>query len=401
MPQPLYLDNAATSWPKPRAVTNAITSALTTPLGNPARGAHRPALDAARHLDTTRSRLARLINAESPNRIVLTAGCTDALNLAIHATLDARRRAEPKAPLHAVATALDHNAVLRPLAWEADRHNVKVTHTPITHAGLIDPDALETALTEHTALVCLPHASNVTGVIQPIADLAARIRSRAPDALILVDGAQTAGVLPIDVRALNTDFYAFGAHKALRSIAGIGALYVSQRAHHATASNHDPPMFHVEPHRQGGTGHDSASLLIKPDLPSAFEPGTPNLLAAIALTAAIDHLDPTALDNERAALAPLYDWLATRADVRAPHAGTPRVGVLSLDTTDAAMNPHDIAAILDADFDIATRAGLHCAPLAHAALNTAEQGMLRISTSPDTTPGDIARLTAALDQILA
>lgn len=405
----IYLDNAATSWPRSPVLAQALADAARTPLGNPGRAAHTPALHAHRILSELRDDMAFLLGVTDPSRLILTPGCTHALNLAILGVLIPRltRRSNASAllPLRVITTALDHNAVRRPLAAAAalardihpnhDRPLEIVVVAP-DHAGFVHADSIRPHINDATVLVTIPHASNVIGTVQPIAEIAALLRAHPARPLLLVDAAQTAGLLPIHADQWHADLVACSAHKALLGPTGIGALALSTRVH-------QPPDSWIHPLLTGGSGADSLDENAPSNLPDRLEPGTPNVIAAAALLAVLRDRslpDPSArLDHERSLVRRLMDRIRNDAVLRArliplgPADRADTIGILALDTHP--LDPHAIAASLDASYHIAVRAGLHCAPLASG------RPTLRISPGPFTTPQEIDALVHALHAILS
>src|SRR5581483_11439496 len=250
-----YLDNAATSFPKPESVYRALDEFARAHLANPGRAGHKMALAAERALDDCRHLLNQLFHGEGPPRFVFTLNCTDALNMAFKGVL--------KDGDHVITTDLEHNSVSRPLRAMELAGKISLTRLRADQGGTIDPDAIRKAITPKTRLIAQTHASNVLGTVQPIADIGRIARER--DVLFLVDAAQTAGVVPIDIQALHIDLLAFPAHKSLLGPTGTGALYVGSRAN-------------VGAWREGGTGGDSSSETQPREFPYFLEGGTPNVL---------------------------------------------------------------------------------------------------------------------------
>ncbi|MBY0513577.1 MAG: aminotransferase class V-fold PLP-dependent enzyme, partial [Gemmataceae bacterium] len=265
---------------------------------------------------------------------------------------------------------------------------ITLTRVPADAGGTVDPAAVEAAITPTTRLIALTHASNVLGTIQPVGDVG-RI-AREHDLLFLVDAAQTAGVVPIDVQALCVDLLAFPGHKSLLGPTGTGALYVGPRV--------DP-----RPWREGGTGGDSLTPTQPADFPHVLEGGTPNVLGIAGLVAGLDFVEERGVDAIRKHEVELCDRLrvalAELPGFEVYGHGDParRVGTVSF-RCDAVPAP-DLGAILDTSFDIAVRPGLHCAPYVHKALGTAPDGLVRVSPGPFTTDADIDRLIGALKEI--
>jgi cysteine desulfurase / selenocysteine lyase len=269
----IYLDNAATSFPKPEGVYAALDHFARHSLANPGRAGHKMALAAEHALDDARHRLNRLFNGKNPERWVFTLNGTDALNMAFKGVLTEGD--------HVVTTDLEHNSVSRPLVALAEAGHITLTRVLADAGGTVDPAAIEAAMTPKTRLVALTHASNVLGTVQPVAEIGLLVRSR--DALFLVDAAQTAGVVPIDVQAMCIDLLAFPGHKSLLGPTGTGALYVGSRAH-------------LRPWREGGTGGDSSTPTQPRDFPYYLEGGTPNVLGVRGLVAGLDFVEERGLE---------------------------------------------------------------------------------------------------------
>lgn len=375
----MYFDHAATSWPKPPEVLAAMQACLERAGGNPGRSGHRAAVEAHRTLREARRKVAGLLGGVDPDRVVFTLNGTDALNLAIKGAV--------RPGDHVVYTAADHNSVHRPVHALMLRGVITSTCVDVDGDGVVDPDEVRRAITGRTRLVALPHASNVTGVIQPARDVIRAVHEH--DALVLLDAAQTAGVLDLKVGEISADLVAFPGHKALRGPTGTGILYVGPRAD-------------LQPLREGGTGGESDSPLQPEALPTRMEAGTPNTVGIAGLSAALDVVRPeTALAHERALLRRLVSRLDEARGMRVlgPADVERRVGVLSL--TIEGVDPQDAAAILDESFDIAVRAGLHCAPNLHRALGTYPSGTLRVSFGVSNTEAEVDALAEALKQIAA
>jgi cysteine desulfurase family protein len=376
----IYLDNAATSFPKPEGVYRALDHFARHSLANPGRSGHKMALESEHALANARHRLNRFFNGRSPDRWAFALNCTDALNMAFKGVLDDGD--------HVVTTALEHNSVSRPLAALAAAKRITLTRVPADAGGTVDPDAIRAAVGPKTRLVALTHASNVLGTVQPVAEVGRIARER--DLLFLVDAAQTAGVIPVDVQAMGIDLLALPGHKSLLGPTGTGALYVGPRAK-------------VRPWREGGTGGDSLTPTQPTDYPHALEGGTPNVLGVAGLVAGLDFVEGRGLDAIRAHEVALCDRLrAALADLPDfdvfGHADPARrVGALAFRW--GGLAAPELAGLLDTRFDVAVRPGLHCAPYAHAALGTSPDGLVRVSPGPFSTEADIDHLIDALQQI--
>lgn len=376
-----YLDNAATSFPKPEAVYQKLDQFARLNLANPGRTSHKMALTAEQELHQCRHLLNQLLNGEGSERIIFTMNCTDSLNIAMKGLLTAGD--------HVVTTNLEHNSVSRPLEALVDAGTVTLTRVNADEGGTVQPETIRAALTPKTKLVVMTHASNVLGTIQPISDIGEIVRKHG--ALFLVDAAQTVGVVPVDVRGMQVDLVAFPGHKALLGPTGTGALYVGSRAH---------------PHawREGGTGGDSMSRVQPSELPFYLEGGTPNVLGVAGLRTGIEFVSQQTMSiiwqHENELVSKLVEYLKQRGDctIYGHLDSSKRVGTLSFSHPD--LDSPDIGAILDTSFDIAVRPGLHCSPYIHRALGTAPKGTVRVSPGIFNTAEDIDRLIEALSQIL-
>lgn len=392
----IYLDNAATSWPKPACVGEAMVDFLNTKAGNPGRGGHSLARAASDLVEEARFKIARLINAPSPSRIVLTHGCTDSLNLAIHGVIRAAQRHGCDGPVPVLSSVLEHNAVLRTLHCYATDEKIRLNLVTCDERALINLDDLREKCTECTALVCLTHASNAVGTIQPIQEAINIVREIAPEALVLVDCAQTLGHFPIDVQEMGIDLLAIAGHKGLNGPTGTGALYLSCRAFPDNCTQENARVFCE---RRGGTGSKAPGLEMPTQLPDALEAGTANAVGFAGLVAAIDAMDPSHHDHEMMLTQQILDGLKEIDGVIIY--GTPgiegRTPVVLFNIGD--LPPRAVADILDKQHNIATRAGSHCAPLAHTALGNGEDGGVRVSPGPSTTTDDIEILIDAVRSI--
>jgi cysteine desulfurase family protein len=380
----IYLDNAATSFPKPEPVYQALDRFARTSLANPGRAGHRMAVAAERTLDAARHALNQLFRGAGPERWIFTLNCTDGLNLAIKGVVQPGD--------HVITTDLEHNSISRPLVALQKAGVITLTRVPSAD-GYVDPESIRQAITPRTALIAMTHASNVLGTVQPIEAIAAI--ARAGGVLFLVDAAQSAGVVPIDLSATPIDLLAFPGHKALYGPTGTGALYVGPRSDGK-----------LRPWREGGTGGDSSSATQPADLPYFLEGGTPNVLGVAGLAAGAawvaEHGPDTLRQHEVDLLELVVEWISDSEEWRIAGRWDPaaHVGALSLFVPDS-LSPQDLGAILDTSFDIAVRPGLHCAPYIHRALGSFPDGTMRLSPGPFTTRDDIAAFLKALTEITA
>ena len=376
----LYLDNAATSFPKPEVVYRELQDYLRRDGANPGRGGHQWAVRVEKTLDDTRSLLARFFGMDDYRRVIFTLNGTDSLNMAIKGVV--------RPGDHVVTSLLEHNSVSRPLKQLESDGIISLTQLPFSQEGFIDPDDFRRALTSRTRLVVLLHASNVLGTMQPVAEVGGICRRH--EALFLVDAAQTAGIVPIDMQAMQIDLLAFPGHKALFGPPGIGVLLVGQRVQ---------PV----PWREGGTGFDSEDPVQPRQLPYLLEGGTPNTLGVAALRAGLGFVTGEGLDrirgHEQRLLTRLIESLRDNPKIRLYGSLdlSRRVGSLALNRE--GYTASEVGMILDNAFEIAVRPGLHCAPYLHRELGTAPEGAIRISPGYFNTEEDIERCLSALEQL--
>ena len=404
----IYLDNAATSWPKPESVYQAVDR-YQRENGAPAgRSGYVEAVEASRIVSEARRLTARFLGVSDPRRIVWAQNGTDALNLALHGLL---RHGD-----HVVTTDVEHNSVLRPLYWLAEHRSVDTTYVPCDGAGWVDPGEIERAIRPTTRLIVVTHASNVTGAVQDlaaIADLSARHGT-----LLLVDAAQTLGQWPLSIsgepgissdpgvsggagvsteapgelgRGLSgVDLIAAPGHKGLLGPLGTGLLYVGPRAE---------PL--LETVRQGGTGTSSEDERQPRELPERFEPGNLNVAGLAGLAAGLAHVLDTGVEAMREhhgrLTQRLIDGLDGVGGVRrhGPATADRQVGVVGFEVS--GYDPQELSALLDASFGVQCRAGLHCAPRVHRSLGTLDRGgLVRFSVGWRTTADEIDAAVAAL-----
>ncbi len=378
-----YFDNAATSWPKPESVYAAVDHYQRAVGTSPARSVYAEAVEADRTIDAGRAAISRLIDGESPERIVFALNGTDALNLAIHGIV--------RPGDHVVTSVVDHNSVLRPLRWLEDRGVAEVTRVECGREGIVDPADFRAALRPETRLVALVHASNVTGAIQPVGEVGKIVREHG--ALLLVDAAQSLGHVPISVREMGIDLLAAPGHKGLLGPLGTGLLYIAPGVED-----------HLESVRQGGTGTHSDEDRQPDQLPDKYEPGNLNAMGVFGLKAGVEYVANRTVEEIRRHAVELTrrlrDGLAAipGARVHGPSDPEKQVGVVSLTLDGYA--PQELAAILDASFRIQVRAGIHCAPLMHRALGTlASGGTVRFSLGPFNTNEQVDLAIEAVEAV--
>jgi cysteine desulfurase family protein len=379
----IYLDNAATTFPKPEPVYAAVDDCLRRYGVSPGRSGADLAVAAGERVQAVRAALDRLFAnpAGDPDRVVFTANATDALNLALQGLC--------RPGDHVVATVLDHNSVLRPLHELAAARRLEFDLAPAGADGRVDPEAIAALLRPQTRLVVATHASNVFGTVQDAAAVGALCRARG--VLFVLDAAQSAGQVPVDMGALRADVVVFTGHKSLLGPMGVGGLVLG-------------PGVEPEPIRWGGTGVRSALLTQPRELPHRLETGTPNLPGLVGLLAGLTWLQergrPALHAAETALCDRLRDGLTELPGLRLLHArGGARVPVLSCVL--AGMDAEEVGARLDVDHGVIVRTGLHCAPLAHVHAGTSPRGAVRFSFGPCNRDDDVDRTLDAMRTLAA
>jgi cysteine desulfurase family protein len=388
----IYLNCAATSHQRPECVVSAVTDALRT-FGSCGRGAHESELAAARSIALARERVSALLGFGHPERLVFAANATEALNMAILGTVPDGGRV--------VATDWDHNSTLRPLYRLRDERGVSLSFAAADRRGVLDMGALVDAIVPGTSLVCLTHASNLTGNVLAREELARVVAAaHAAGALVLLDCAQTAGARPINMDELGIDLVAFTGHKALMGPQGTGGLAVA-------------PGVNVHPVLRGGTGVLSFEEGQPEGYPEHLEAGTLNGHGIAGLSAAAAWIAEKGLDaihahdlaltrrfvtGARRVGATVYgDFPATEEGLLAP--GFDHAPVVSVNLP--GWESSEVADVLGHDYDIAVRAGGHCAPRMHRALSTQETGAVRFSFGCFTTERDVDAALAALAELVS
>jgi len=352
----IYLDNAATSWPKPEAVYQAVDDFQRNLGAAAGRGAYASAQTSDRLVTNLRAGIRRLFEAPDETDVVFMQNGTDALNLCLFGLLQPGD--------HVITSVAEHNSVIRPLARLANERDVSVTYLSCESDGILLPATVAGAIQPNTRLIAITHASNVTGAVQPIHDIATLARDNG--ALTLVDAAQTAGHIPISLSRMPIDMLATSGHKGLWGPFGTGVVCLAA----GLAEK-------IHPSRLGGTGVRSESVEPPPSGPERFETGNLNMAGLAGLAAAVAQLLESGTQHQERMQQPQ------------------RVGLVAFDLD--GYDCHEVASILDSAFQIEVRAGLHCAPQMHAAL--CSRGTTRASWSSFTKDGEILRLAEALQQI--
>jgi cysteine desulfurase/selenocysteine lyase len=378
----LYFDNAATSWPKPESVYQVMDAFARNAAGNPGRSSHAMAVAASSAIYDTRVRIAKFFGAESPTQIAFTLNATDALNIAIKGVL--------RPGDHVISTMLEHNSVIRPLAGLANKGVISLDRVSCGASGIIDPEEIRKLLKPKTRLIAITHCSNVLGTLQPIQEVAQI--AKAHGALLLVDGAQSAGVIDINVAKIGIDLFAAPGHKGLLGPMGTGFLYVR-------------PGLELAGFREGGTGTRSEEPLQPEEMPDHLEAGTLNGVGLAGLGAGLKFLQEqgpgAALAHERKLASRFSQGLREVQGITLHGDPNParRVGIVCFSL--AGMEPVDLGAILDQSFEIAARSGLHCAPDTHRMLGTLPQGTMRFSFGQFNTLEQVDEALVAIRSIAA
>jgi cysteine desulfurase family protein len=360
----IYFDNAATTWPKPPAVTEAMVHFLKEVGASPGRAAHRRAVESGRIVYHAREAVAELFNAPNPLRIVFGANVTEALNLALRGIL--------RGGDHVITSSMEHNSVMRPLR-ELERHGVQLTVVPCSSEGRLDPGDVEAAIRPNTVMVALNHASNVIGTLLPVADVGRIARER--DLLLLADAAQTGGAYPVDVQADLIDLLGFTGHKSLYGPLGTGGLIIGERVE----------VTRLRPLKRGGTGSNS-ELEEQPDfLPDMCESGTLNAVGLAGLAAGVrwvlDQGVESIRDHEVAMTQRLIDGLRIVNGVTVYGGLDAQRQTATVSFNVSGMAPSEVGLRLDEEYGIMCRVGLHCAPAAHKTIGTFPDGAVRFGLS--------------------
>jgi cysteine desulfurase / selenocysteine lyase len=383
MQDTIYLDNAATTFPKPPSVLEGMSAFYARYGISPGRSGSGLAQTAARMVDETRRELHGFFNSPSTdyNRLVFGANATAALNLALQGVLQDGD--------HVVTTQLEHNSVLRPLEMLKRAGRIGYETVGFDDQGFVDPDLIASAITKDTRMVVINHGSNVLGSVQDLRAVGEICRDR--EIVFLVDAAQTAGLVPVDMTASCIDLVAFTGHKSLLGPVGIGGLAVG-------------PDVPIRSTQWGGTGVESASLTQPDRFPYRLEAGTPNVLGIAGLHEGLAYVRVKGQDKllarELDLRTRLHNGLAQISGIRLlgpPPGDAPQVPVLSCLLK--GMDPEEAGNRLDIDHNIIVRTGLHCAPLVHKALGCAEQGAIRFSMGPQNTEADIDKALEAMLQL--
>ena len=378
----IYLDNAATSWPKPPQVKEAMIKYIEKIGANPGRSGHLLSVEAARILYEARETLAKLFHVRDPLRIVFTLNATESINLALRGLL--------KPGNHIITSSMEHNSVMRPLR-ELERQGIELSILPCSDRGWLDPKEVERKIQPNTTMVVLNHASNVTGALLPVKEVA--LITRKHDLLFLVDAAQTAGAHPINVEQDGIDLLAFTGHKSLYGPQGTGGLVIGDRVDEKE----------MIPLKRGGTGSRS-EFEEQPDfLPDRFESGTPNGVGIAGLLAGTQFVLERGIEKIRREESRLMDKLMEglreipQARFYSPENKKNRIATFSFNL--GQRSPSDVALRLEKEFGILCRSGLHCAPAAHRTIGTFPEGTVRFSLSQFNSQDEMETAVQAVSRI--
>ena len=375
----IYLDNAATTYPKPESVYEAVLDCMKNYCANPGRAGYKLAMRAAREIYDTRENISKLFNIDNPMNIVFTSNATDSLNLAIKGSVSSGD--------HIITTSMEHNSVIRPIK-ALEEYGIENTIVNCDKDGFLNYKDLENAIRPNTKLIVTTHASNVCGTLIDIKRVGEIAKKH--NILYLVDASQTAGVYQIDVKSMNIDMLAAPGHKCLFGPQGTGILYIREG-------------LSIQILKEGGTGSRSEELF-QPDLvPDRYESGTNNTPGIAGLNAGIKFILEEGIDNIRKYEEELCKYMIDRLS-EVPNIiiyGTKNIeekaAVIALNIGN--MDSGEVTYLLDSEYDIATRSGIHCSPLAHKTLGTLEQGVVRFSLGYFTTKDDIDKTIEALKEI--
>ncbi|MBN2179485.1 MAG: aminotransferase class V-fold PLP-dependent enzyme [Deltaproteobacteria bacterium] len=381
MKRPIYMDNAATSWPKPEETLTAMATYAQSVGANPGRSGHSMSVDAGRVIFDTREAAADLFGVINPLRLIFTKNATEALNIAILGLL--------KPGDHVITSGMEHNSVMRPLK-AMEKRGVEVSVIPCSSSGEMNPDDVNRAIMTSTRAIYLTHASNVTGTIMPISEVGTIARDK--EIIFCVDAAQTAGVIPINVEEMSVDLLAFTGHKSLFGPQGTGGLYIR-----------DGLEGKISPLTMGGTGSSSESLEHPDFLPDKFESGTPNTIGIAGLGAGIQFIKRTGIEKirkkEQELTAMLIEGIASipGATLYGCRDEKRQTAVISFNIE--GMSPAEVALALDEEFNIMSRPGLQCAPAAHHTTGTFPGGTVRLSPGYFLEKEDVEKCIVALEAL--
>ena len=375
----IYLDNAATTFPKPEAVYNSMMDCMKNYCANPGRAGHKLAMKAAREIYDTRENIAKLFNIDNPMNIVFTNNATDSLNLAIKGVVNQGD--------HIITTSMEHNSVIRPIK-SLEKYGIENTIVECDKEGFLDIKDLKKAIRPNTKLIVTTHASNVCGTLIDIKAVSEVAKSN--NILYLVDASQTAGVYNIDLQEITLDMLAAPGHKGLLGPQGTGILYIREGVD-------------INILKEGGTGSKSEDLFQPDLLPDKYESGTHNTPGIVGLNEGVKFIFKEGIDKIKDYEEKLCRYMLKRLDeipnikIYGPKDASKRASVITINIEN--MDSGEITFLLDSEYNIATRSGIHCAPLAHKTLGTLKQGAVRFSMGYFNTKEEIDIVIQALKDI--
>ncbi len=376
----IYLDNAATTFPKPECVYTAMDKFLREKCANPGRAGYRMSVETEQEIVKARVTLAKFLGIKHPERMIFTFNATDALNMGIKGLLCEGD--------HVITSNLEHSSVSRPLTGLEKHGVITVTRVANSDDGFINADDIRNAIEANTKLIVCTHASNALGTIQPIREIGGVAREK--EIMFMVDAAQTTGVCDIDVETQRIDMLAFTGHKGPFGPPGIGGLYVGENVR-------------LQAWREGGTGFEPESLSQPETLPFKLESGTPNSVGIVGLRTGIEFCIKEGTDtirtHERDLALRLIKGLEAddRFKIYGGRDENEKVGIVSLNIK--GLNPGEVAAILDNRFNVAVRPGMHCAPHIHREIGTFPEGTIRVSPGYFNNVNDIEETISGLKAI--
>lgn len=382
----IYLDNAATTFPKPEKVIESMSEFMRTTMANPGRSGHKMAMETNKKMLETRMKLAKLIGAENPLQVAFTKNASEALNIGILGYLEKGD--------HVITTAMEHNSVARPLYKLQSDESIELSVVKGDHEGFISAEEILAEIKPNTSLIVMTHASNLLGSINDIGEIGRKIaelnKERKEPIAFMVDCAQTLGSIPIDVAEMHIQILAGAGHKGTYGPTGTGFIYVDED-------------IDIHPIYMGGTGSLSESLSQPEFMPDMLETGTLNAVGIVGLGEGIDYLFEKGVENIKThQQALVYDCISkleqiSNVKIYGTKDSEKRAAVVSFNIGD--MDSQEVTSMLSEQYDIAVRGGMHCTPLAHSRMGTMEQGMVRASFSSFTTEEDIDKLIEAVSNI--
>ena len=375
----IYLDNAATSFPKPKETIEALNNFVLNTGGNPGRSGHTLSLEAARIIFETREKLTKFIGGRDSERLIFTQNGTESLNLAILGLL--------KEKDHVITTSMEHNSVMRPLTFLQKEKGIRLSMAKCSSEGIIDIDDLKALMKKNTKAVIINHGSNVIGTVQPLQE----VKKTIGDAVLILDACQTIGSYPINVEQDGIDLLCFSCHKSLYSIQGLGAMYMKG-------------SINLKPLRFGGTGSKSESIEQPTVLPDKYESGTPNTPAIASLYGGLTFIENTGftkiIEKKRVLRESIVEGLSGIEGVKlyGPSQSTHASPLPVVSFNIINLLPSEVGYQLNKE-EIYTRVGLHCSPVAHKTIGTYSQGTVRATPGYFTTGEDIEHFLGVIRRI--